>query len=168
MNTGNLSIKILFVCLGNICRSPAAEEIARVKLSQMLEGQSLFIDSAGIINFHEGKSADARMIHHARERGYHLKSVSRPVQIDDFEQFDFILAMDNRNFLDLIELCPREEYRAKIMKLCSFISSDSDFSKYSEVPDPYYGGSEGFELVIDILESSMSGLGQFIQKKGLS
>ena len=142
---------VLFVCLGNICRSPAAEGIfsAMVK-RQGLEGR-FTIDSAGTSGYHRGQPADARMREHAQRRGYRLTSHSRPfLHPEDFERFDHILAMDDSNHRDLRMLAGGEEHLNKIHKMMSFAPDLPE----KEVPDPYYGGEQGFERVLDILEKA--------------
>ena len=141
-------MKLLFVCLGNICRSPAAESIA----NQMLEELSIsaHCDSAGITGYHSGESADSRMRAALQRRGYKCLSRSRQVISDDFMEFDYIIAMDHSNYQNLLSQAPNQ-HPAKIIKMCDY-SSDS---AVKEVPDPYYGGEDGFFRVIDILEDSM-------------
>ncbi|MDR2927566.1 MAG: low molecular weight phosphotyrosine protein phosphatase [Cytophagaceae bacterium] len=147
--------KILFVCLGNICRSPSAEAVMKSLVSQRNLGNFYEIDSAGTAAYHTGEKADARMRRHATKRGYNLTSVSRPVHpAHDFDYFDMIIGMDNRNIRDLTQLAANDILRQKICKM-------TDFSKNMdvlEVPDPYYSGDAGFELVLDILEDACQGL----------
>lgn len=147
--------KILFVCLGNICRSPSAEAVFTGivnanKLTEMYE-----IDSAGIGSWYIGKPADKRMQKHALRRGFHLTSTARQFNPDtDFDRFDMIVAMDDENVADL-------KQRARSQKDIEKIHKITDFRKewgYTEVPDPYYGGDEGFELVLDLLEDACQGL----------
>lgn len=141
-------MKILFVCLGNICRSPAAEGVFLQLLKEAGREKDFVVDSAGILDFHEGKPADARMRAHAEKRGVQLTSRSRPVRApSDFEAFDLIIAMDKRNLRDLYELDPEEKYRDKIVLMSTFFTA----STLTEVPDPYYGGPEGFEEVLDLV-----------------
>lgn len=147
--------KILFVCTGNICRSPGAEAI----FAGMVKNRGLFqkfeIGSAGTSAYHVGEAADKRMQAHAKKRGYYLTSISRKFNpFRDFDHFDFIIAMDNENLLSLKRKARNENDHQKIHKI-------TDFRKewdYDEIPDPYYGGEEGFELVIDLLEDSCEGL----------
>jgi len=113
------------------------------------------IDSAGILNYHEGKQADQRMKNHAAKREHEVTSISRQVNpAVDFIYFDLLVAMDNSNYNDLLSLAPDEQSKSKVVKLTSFIEN----SPWDEVPDPYYGGPEGFELVLDILEIGCNGL----------
>ncbi len=143
--------KILFVCLGNICRSPAAEGVMR-KLS---DGLPLEIASAGTAGYHIGELPDSRMRSHARKRGYEL--VSRARQFDpakDFAAYDMIIAMDEQNLRDLQAMDRSKQYRAKLSLMTDYNTS----MKVRGVPDPYYGGPEGFEHVLDILEDACGGL----------
>ena len=146
--------KILFVCLGNICRSPAAEGILKKYISQKKLDESFQIDSAGFLDYHEGKNYDPRMIRHAKNRGYNLEGTSRPFLPEDFRKFDLIIAMDNEIFDNLKSIDKIREFENKIFKMTDF-SSQKD---YDEVPDPYYLKADGFELVLDILEDSCKGL----------
>ncbi len=138
--------------MGNICRSPSAEAVMK-KLAQE-RGANLFIDSAGTIAHHAGEPADARMKHHALQRGYYLSSISRPVKTDDFRRFDMIIGMDAANVADLEARSTSEEECAKL----SLMTDYCRHSKSHSVPDPYYGGSDGFELVLDLLEDACEGL----------
>lgn len=148
-----MSVKnILFVCLGNICRSPSAEAVMR-KLAKDRE-IALKIDSAGIIGYHAGEPADARMKTHAVKRGYILTSTSRQVVPGDFDSFDMIIGMDDQNIQDLIKIAPTNEAISKISKMTDYCAN----SDYSTIPDPYYGGADGFELVLDLLEDACGGL----------
>lgn len=147
--------KVLFVCLGNICRSPAAEGIMKSIVKKNNYKEQIEIDSAGTIDYHAGEQPDARMKSSAKKRGYILDSVARKFNPDvDFEHFDYILAMDNENYYTLLELASEENYIAKIHKIIEY----SSLEDINEVPDPYYGGSSGFEIVLNILEDSCLGL----------
>lgn len=146
---------LLFVCLGNICRSPAAEAVMNGKLEKMGFGGRIVCDSAGIIGNHSGHSADARMQKHARLRGYELSSISRQVKPDsDFDRFDMIIGMDDQNLKDLNALARSEGDKMKIFRMTDFCTQ----FKNSQVPDPYYGGFAGFELVLDLLDDACGGL----------
>ena len=144
--------KILFVCMGNICRSPSAEAVLR-KMAQD-RGLDLEVDSAGTIAYHAGEPADARMQRHALKRGYHLTSISRPIVASDFDTFDMIIAMDDANMAELEALAPSEAARQKLSLMTTYCTRFT----HTSVPDPYYGGSEGFELVLDLIEDACDGL----------
>jgi len=138
--------KILFVCLGNICRSPTAQAVFSVKLAQA--GYQIEIDSAGIISNHQGNPPDARAIDHARSMGLDLSSQrARQIRIDDFHTFDRIFAMDRSNLTELKRHCPQGA-RAQIELVMNLVP---DYG-VDEVPDPYYGGDEGFKRVLDMLD----------------
>ncbi len=152
-------MKILFVCLGNICRSPAAEGIFSKKANEA--GLSITVDSAGTSAWHAGEKADRRMRQTAKNRGYELSSISRPVIFSDFENFDYLIAMDDHNYDDLRAKAHESSQLDKILRMRDFFSD----SRFDHVPDPYYGGSQGFEMVIDLLEDASENLIQFIQKQ---
>jgi len=152
--------EVLFVCLGNICRSPGAEAVFQSMVEK--EGLSSVIscDSAGIIGVHEGGPADSRMQKHANLRGYNLLSIARKFNpLTDFDRFDFIIGMDEDNISDLQRMTRSSKDSAKIYLMTDFCSSD----KYIGVPDPYYGGSSGFELVLDLLEDGCENLLEHIK-----
>lgn len=149
--------KILFVCLGNICRSAAAEAVMKAVLARKGDDR-FFVDSAGILSYHEGEKADHRMRYFAGLRGYDLTSISRPVRSSDFEEFDYIIGMDDSNIDDLKERAATIEQEAKIHKMTEFcVNIEAD-----HVPDPYYGGNEGFERVLDLLEDACEGFYQWL------
>ena len=150
--------KILFVCLGNICRSPAAEAVYKHYIAQLPEKQQVFIDSAGTSAFHEGEKADARMREHSLKRGIEITSISRGTKPSDFEDFDLIVTMDNSNFNILSNRIVNQDHKKKIVPFCQFLSSRSE----KEVPDPYYGGEESFERVLDILEDGVENLHKYL------
>lgn len=150
--------KILFVCLGNICRSCTAEEIMRTVLQREGLDREVLVDSAGLISYHQGEQADHRMRAHASRRGYHITHLSRPVCMTDFYDFDLIIGMDDSNISRLRDLAPSIEEEAKIHRMTEYCIS----KVVDHVPDPYYGGAQGFENVIDILEDACEGLLQAI------
>ena len=150
----NKKYSILFVCMGNICRSPSAEEIFRKLAEKEGLSERLFIDSAGILDYHEGELPDKRMREHAWQRGYKLDSLSRPVKISDFERFDLIIGMDDSNYDRLRAMAPNLESKQKIRRMADYLKRYA----HNHIPDPYYGGASGFELVLDLLEDASSGL----------
>lgn len=150
----NKKYKILFVCLGNICRSPAAEEIMRKLVEDAGLEDSFVLDSAGLIDYHEGEPADGRMRAHAARRGYRLTHLSRPIKYDDFFDFDVIVGMDDRNISKLRAMAPGLEEEQKVVRMTDYCR----LKVVDHVPDPYYGGASGFENVLDILEDACAGL----------
>lgn len=146
-------MKVLFVCLGNICRSPTAEGIFRHYVEQAGLSDKITIDSAGTADWHIGKSPDPRTVAAAAKRGYKLSGLrGRQVQPEDFSQFDLVLAMDKSNLINLQAIQPVDGEAELALYLPRFgISPD-------EVPDPYYGGDDGFELVLDMLEQASQAL----------
>lgn len=141
--------KILFVCLGNICRSPAAEEILRVIARE--SGKNWEIDSAGTYSGHKGELPDRRMYAAARKRGYNLTHRARPVSIADFIDFDIIMAMDDDNYETLRKMAPDNESEDKVVRIRDFFNKERNDTY---VPDPYYSGADGFEYVLDLLEEA--------------
>lgn len=143
---------ILFICMGNICRSPAAEGVFRKFVTEAGRDEEFYIDSAGTIGYHAGGRADSRMRSTAMERGYQLDSIARRIEAEDFEIFDFIVTMDDDNFRDVSDMDPGNG--ASVVRMCSYCEKHDN----TEVPDPYYGGSAGFEQVLDILEDACANL----------
>ena len=155
------TVSVLFVCMGNICRSPTAEGIFTrlVKEANLLE--HIHIDSAGTIGYHAGNPPDERSILIAKERGVNLDHlIARQVDLNDFQEFDYILAMDNNNLAYLESCCP-EKYKQKI----SLLLSHGVDLEVLEVPDPYYGGERGFEHVFELIENAAAGLFEKIRKE---
>ena len=146
--------KILFVCLGNICRSPMAEAVMRRLVEERGLETEFEIDSAGLISYHEGEGADPRMKSHAYRHGYKLTHISRPVRETDFDEFDYIVSMDDSNWDRLHRLAPTLEAEGKIVRMTDYCRTHV----IDHVPDPYYGGADGFELVLDLLEDACEGL----------
>ena len=140
--------KILFVCMGNICRSPAAEGVMKHLIEERGLDGKVEIDSAGTISYHEGEAADPRMSRSALARGVKLTSIARQVSPADLQRFDYILAADASNLADLEMLDHGRHHRAKLGMLTDYHPDP----KVDHVPDPYYGGDAGFENVLDILE----------------
>jgi len=147
-------IKILFVCMGNICRSPTAEGVFRHQVSEAGQADNIIIDSAGTHGYHIGSSPDRRAQQAALQRGYDLSSLrGRQVEARDFHEFDYILAMDRANLDNLSQDCPPMQQH----KLKLFMEFSRGFNE-REVPDPYYGGAQGFENVLNMVEDAASGL----------
>lgn len=145
---------ILMVCMGNICRSPTAEGVLRRKAEAAGMTHRLRIDSAGTHDYHVGNPPDARAQKAALGRGYDLAALrGRQVSGQDFASFDYVLAMDRDNLANLLKICP-EEYRHKVKLFLAFSSRYPNLN----VPDPYYGGSKGFEQVLDMVEDAADGL----------
>ncbi len=148
--------KILFVCLGNICRSPCAEGIMKDLVKKKGRDSDFYIDSAGLYGGHAGASPDERMCKHASLRGYTLDSRARAFYPSaDFLEFDMIIGMDNQNIRQLGKLAENDAERSKIFRMTDFCRK---FTQYNVVPDPYYEGADGFELVLDLLEDAVAGL----------
>lgn len=146
--------KILFVCMGNICRSPTAEGVLRHRLAEAAADLPVTIDSAGTHGYHVGHPPDSRAIEAAGSRGIDLTGIrSRLVTQDDFQTFDLVLAMDRDNLSHLESLCP-QDHRSR---LGLFLHYAAD-APVEEVPDPYYGGLNGFEKVLDLVEEAADGL----------
>ena len=148
------SINLLFVCLGNICRSPAAEGILKKMIKNEGLDDKVFVDSAGTSNWNDGKSPDERMRAHGSKRGYDFTGEARTIRSSDFDNFDYILVMDNNNYNNVKKLAKSKEDVSKIHKMTDFSTNKTT----DHVPYPYYGGDDGFELVMDLLEDACTGL----------
>jgi protein-tyrosine phosphatase len=157
--------KILFICLGNICRSPAAEAIMNDLIAKRgLTGQ-IYCESAGTSGYHEGEMPDPRMIEAGTRRGLKFETRSRPLRWEDFEKFDYLMVMDDRNYYDTLELDALGEFHSKVHRITAFCTKHKNAD---HVPDPYYGGADGFNGVLDLLEDACSGLLEFLNSNGRS
>jgi len=153
--------KLLFVCLGNICRSPAAENIMNHLIQQEgLSGQ-IICDSAGTSSYHIGSPPDRRMIMAASNRGITMQGRARQFLPEDFKEFDLILAMDRENYANICSLDPTGKFKGKTRLMCDFCTEHS----MREVPDPYYGGAQGFTQVIDLLTDACNGLLEHVKQE---
>jgi len=154
-------ITVLFVCMGNICRSPTAEGVFRHMVQQQGHENWISTDSAGTHAYHIGEQPDHRSQQTALNRGINLSDLrARKALAQDFNDFDYILAMDDENYLLLEQLCPA----GLESKLSLFLDFSQDYSE-TQVPDPYYGGDQGFEHVFDLVESASRGLLEDIKKR---
>jgi protein-tyrosine phosphatase len=152
--------RVLFVCMGNICRSPTAHGVFQRQVDERGWGHWLQVDSAGTHNYHPDSPPDERSQAHARRRGYDLAALrARQVQDADFETFDLILAMDRDNLAELQARCP-SAHQGKLRRLTEFCQTHTA----DVVPDPYYGGSGGFERVLDLVEDACAGLVLHVQE----
>ncbi|HSP89094.1 MAG TPA: low molecular weight protein-tyrosine-phosphatase, partial [Ignavibacteriaceae bacterium] len=139
--------KVLFVCLGNICRSPSAEGVLKKFIKDEHLEDKIEVDSCGTIDYHQGETPDSRTQRHALKRGYILNHRAKKfIPEKDFVETDYIVAMDNSNYSDILSFDTSNKFRNKVYKLSQF----SDKIKFNEVPDPYYKGAEGFEEVLDL------------------
>jgi len=152
-------INILFVCMGNICRSPSAEAVMNGIVKKNNLQDQIKCDSAGTLGYHAGEPADHRMKMYASNRGYDLTSISRQIRYDDLQTFDYIITMDKENYDDVISLDSKGHFSDKI----SMMTDYSKDNNANSVPDPYFGASQGFELVMDLLEDSCEGLLSYIK-----
>ncbi|MGY6129030.1 low molecular weight protein-tyrosine-phosphatase (plasmid) [Paraburkholderia strydomiana] len=153
------TVSICFVCLGNICRSPTAEGVMRRLVEEAKLGERILIDSAGTGDWHIGQAPDERAQHAARGRGYDLAALrGRQIAGIDFDRFDLLIAMDDKNVAALRQVCPPDQ-RDKIRLLMEFVpETDARWGGAREVVDPYFGGAEGFEQVLDQCEAACRGL----------
>jgi protein-tyrosine phosphatase len=150
-------MQILFVCLGNICRSPTAEGVMRRLVREAGLEAEIEIDSAGTGGWHVGNPPDARATEAARRRGTALAGAARQVSADDFDRFDLIMAMDGSNLHELRQLAADDEARARVRLLREFDPASAQTIDL-DVPDPYYGGPGGFDTVLDLVEAACRGL----------
>jgi protein-tyrosine phosphatase len=157
-----MGTKILFVCLGNICRSAAANGIMEDMVKQAGLQKLISVDSAGTYGGHRGELPDARMRAAAANRGYRLTHRSRKIEEEDFYRFDMIIVMDDMNYENVTRLAPERKYLEKVYRFVEFCSQHP---QWSYVPDPYYEGREGFELVLDLLEDGCANILKQVQNK---
>lgn len=150
-----MPVRVCFVCLGNICRSPTAEGVFRHLVQRAGLGTSIEIDSAGMGSWHAGEPPDPRSVEVAADRGIELDSAARTFQVEDFAHFDYLIAMDRENQIDLYAMAPDTHARERIVLLRDF---DPSAEPGAEVSDPYYGGEDGFYTVLDICEAACAGL----------
>lgn len=147
-------VKVLFVCMGNICRSPAAEGALKDLIDKHNLRDKLYCESAGTSGYHVGELPDERMRAHAKKRGLTLESLARQFTYDDFKKYDFIITMDRTNYKNVLRLDPEEQFKDKVIPM-AHLCHEHDIT---DVPDPYYGGDEGFEEVLDIVQDGCRGL----------
>jgi protein-tyrosine phosphatase len=153
-------VKVLMVCLGNICRSPTAEVVFRHQVASRGLDKHILVDSAGTGSWHIGHPPDARAVRAALERSYDMSALrARQVVPTDMAEFDYIYAMDRQNLNDLLHICP-DAYRDKLTLFLHHGNSDVE-----EVPDPYYSGADGFELVLDLVEDASASLVSLLAAK---
>jgi protein-tyrosine phosphatase len=150
-------VRILFVCLGNICRSPTAEGVMRALVREAGVEESIELDSAGTGGWHVGSPPDDRATETALTRGIVLTGSARQVRAADFEAFDLIIAMDGSNLAELRRLAPDEQARSRVRMLREFDPASAGLEDL-DVPDPYYGAGNGFEEVLDLVQAACEGL----------
>lgn len=149
--------------MGNICRSPSGEAVMNALIEKNNLQDKIKCDSAGTIAYHTGEHADARMQKHAMKRGYNLTSLARQIKHQDFDKFNYIIAMDTDNYNNILALDTLGKYKNKVSMMMDYATKFND----RNVPDPYYGGEQGFEYVLDLLEDACSGLLEQIVKNDL-
>lgn len=151
--------KVLFVCLGNICRSPAAEAVFNNLLAKNGLSDKISCDSSGTYGEMAGTPADRRMVNAAKKRGVTINHISRHTQQNDFEKFDYIVGMDEQNIRSLEKIRANFGGKAKVLKMANFIEN-----RDTHIPDPYYGGESGFEYVLDLLDVGCANLLDFLKE----
>jgi protein-tyrosine phosphatase len=156
--------KLLFVCMGNICRSPAAHGVMQKLVIEAGLQDQVLVDSAGTGGWHAGSLPDNRMRKHAAHRGYTLDHAARQVRSSDFQEFDLILVMDQQNQREIRPFCGDPALMSKVQFFCEFAKDRPE----KQVPDPYYGGDDGFEQVLDIVENGCQHLLEHVRKQGHS
>ena len=156
-------IRLLFVCLGNICRSPAAEGIMTNVIEKSGLQDYIEVDSAGTSGWHQGELPDERMRLHGEKRGYEFCSLARKLTKKDLAIFDYILVMDDNNYSTVCSMADNHNEKQKIFLLTDFLVQFHEL--HNQIPDPYYGDATGFELVLDLLEDASEGLLLYLKKK---
>ncbi len=151
----NNTTRLLFVCLGNICRSPAAEGIMKAIAEKNGLQNVIEVDSAGTSGWHEGQLPDKRMRNHGKRRGYNFNSLARKFEKYDFDKYNYIIVMDEENYKDVESMASNNLHVEKIKKMTDY---SVKYKQHHYIPDPYYGGSADFELVLDLLEDACDGL----------
>ncbi len=151
---------LLFICLGNICRSVAAEGVMNKLVGEAGLSDRICTDSAGLIDYHEGELADERMRRQAARRGINLTHRSRPVSPEDFRRFDLIIAMDEQNIRGLQRIAPSGESMKKVVRMADYLTHHNA----THIPDPYYGTIKDFDHVLDLLEDACAGLLQDVKR----
>ena len=155
--------KILFVCLGNICRSPAAEAVMQKFVNSAGMADKISVSSCGLIDYHSGEPADSRMIEACERHGYKINHLARKIAVEDFSNYDLIVGMDGRNISKLQSICPKEGLMiTKISSVAQFFEKNID---KTSVLDPYYGTEKDFENVIVLLEDACNGILKFVKEK---
>ena len=152
MSDSNNKVGVLFVCMGNICRSPTGEGVFKHYVAEAGHADKISIDSAGTIGYHAGGPADGRMRAAASQRGYSLDSIARQVTRSDLDDFDLVIPMDHDNLAELEHLANGPQSHLRL--LGTFLDGANDNARAAPVPDPYYGGAAGFEEVLDMVESA--------------
>lgn len=153
-------IKVLFVCLGNICRSPLAEAIFKHKIKSRGLTEKIEADSCGTSNYHIGDQPDPRTLANAERNGVVIDHCGRQLSVDDLADFDYVLAMDHSNLRNILRLPGSEAYEQKVQLLRNF-----DPLEKGEVPDPYYGGEQGFQNVFEMLDRTMESFVDHLEKQ---
>ena len=149
-------IRILFICLGNICRSPAANGVMQKLVDDRQMAHRFYIDSAGIGNWHVGSLPDVRMRRHGKVRGYDFSHRARQFDAaNDFDEFDMIITMDEENYQDIMRMAPDDDARKRVVRMSKYLKL---YPQATSVPDPYYGGARDFELALDLIEDGCKNL----------